>query len=106
MYGMSSEEFWEDDPQLYWAYRIFYMKKLEQAELETDYKCWLTGFYTFNALSESLAGMFDKEKPHSYIEKPISMKMKEIKKEEEENIDPKVRQQTKCQEDFNKWARY
>ena len=29
MFGMSSDEFWEQDPKLYWAYRTFYLKQKE-----------------------------------------------------------------------------
>lgn len=105
MYGMSSEEFWEDDPRLYWSYRTFYLKKLEEQEALIDYKCWLNGFYTYNALSNIVASFFDKSgKEHNYIEKPISVIDREKKEEKQET--KKIDKNLKQQLEFNSWARF
>ena len=101
MYGMSSKEFWEDDPKLYWAYRTFYFKELEYKEQENDYNCWLQGLYNYNALTQALIGAFgdDKSKANAhYLEKPLLMQ----KEDKGKIIDPNIKQQ----EDFNKWARF
>ena len=104
MYGMSSEEFWEDDPQLYWAYRTFYLKKLEEQEMQIDYQCWLNGLYVFNAFSNVLGGMFDKDKTkeYKYIEKPITMSKYEQEQKSKNIVDANIIQQ----QQFNSWARF
>lgn len=64
MFGMTSEEFWEDDPQLYWSYRISFMKKLELEQKQTmeyiKYSSWLNGNMNCMAHSISLGNSFSK----------------------------------------------
>lgn len=104
MYGMSSKEFWEDDPQLYWAYRTFYFKKLEEQEIRMDYECWLNGFYTHNAISNIVASILDKDQTqeHKYLEKPIYMLQKEQENIKNNVVDTNIVQQ----QQFNSWARF
>ena len=105
MFGMSSKEFWEDDPQLYWSYRTFYLKKL-QAETEMiNYKGWLYGSYDFLAVSIALNNAFSKQKME-YPEKPFDLKNKkqektELQKQMEKETDKDIRQQI----EYNYWAR-
>ena len=45
---MSAEEFWKDDPQLFYSYRTSFINR-EKRELEKeDYKSWLRGLYIHN----------------------------------------------------------
>ena len=64
MFGMSSEQFWDDDPQLYWAYRTFYLKKIEQEQKEklefAKYDAWLKGYTICVAHSIALNNSFGK----------------------------------------------
>ena len=55
---MSIKEFWEDDPDLFWAYRFSYInrKKFEQEEMNTH--CWLQGAYFYEAISVALSNAF------------------------------------------------
>lgn len=59
---MSIKEFWEDDPDLFWAYRFSYInrKKFEQEEMNTH--CWLQGAYFYEAISVALSNAFSKKK--------------------------------------------
>ena len=103
MFGMSEKEFWEDDPQLYWAYQTFYFKK-KQSDLEQmNYNTWLQGIYVLSALNQSLSGVFGKkgQKNDIYPKEPISFnnkvdEKKEFTKEEKEKI---------YVDSFNAWAR-
>ena len=66
MFGMSSKDFWEEDPQLYWAYRTFYLK---QKEMEVDtmkYNAWLQGNMQSIATSISLKNAFGKGEPSNF----------------------------------------
>lgn len=66
MFGMSSKEFWEDEPQLYWAYRISFEKKIEYEQKEKIEKlkleCWLQGKTNEIAVSVALNNAFAKKK--------------------------------------------
>ena len=102
---MSSQEFWEEDPQLYWAYRIFYLKKLEAESKEKyeylKYDSWLKGNMNYIATSISLNNAFSKTK-HDY---PKFDKVFEKTKEENKKL-TKNEINIKVQEEFNAWARY
>ena len=102
MFGMSSTEFWEDDPQLYWAYRTFYLKKRE-VEIETlKYDAWLKGSMDYMAVSTALNNAFSKQKASypTYDElykNDNQQGNKELTKQEVDRI---------AQEQFISWARY
>lgn len=103
MFGMSSTEFWEDDPQLYWSYRTFYLKQREVEEFDRKYNSWLLG--SINHLSTSLAinNNFSKQK-QKYPTYEELFENKEINSEDKpltkKDIDKKI------QNEFNAWARY
>lgn len=104
MFGMSSEEFWEDDPMLYWAYRTFYFKKLEfehnQEQQYMEYKAWLNGKMSYIAQSTALNNAFSKQKKDFPTFKQMfknDNKEKTKKTKNEINI--------QVQEEFNAWAR-
>lgn len=104
MFGMSSKEFWEDDTQLYWAYRTFYLQKIQMDAEKDNYKAWLFGNYSCMAVSVALNNAFSKKKAE-YPEKPFGMDEKKektkLQKELEQIEDKDIRQQT----EFNFWAR-
>lgn len=104
MFGMSSKEFWEDDPQLYWAYRTFYLQKIKNDAETSNYEAWLKGSYTCVAVSVALNNAFAKKKV-SYPDKPLGaekhQKKNELQKKLEKITDKDIRQQA----EFNFWAR-
>lgn len=103
MFGMSSEDFWENDPQLYWAYRTFYLKKLEieqKSKMEhIKYDSWLKGNLNYVAHSIALSNSFSKSKK----EFPEYDKVFENKKEEKKLTKNEIN--IACQEQINAWAR-
>lgn len=104
MFGMSSKEFWEDDPQLYWSYRTFFYKKMEIEGEKTNYESWLKGYYVFLATSVALNNAFSKKKAE-YPKEPLSSKQNtpptELQEKMEKEKDKDVRQQI----EYNYWAR-
>lgn len=105
MYGMSSKEFWEDDPQLYWAYRTFYLKKQELEQQEKmeymKYNAWLNGNVQCTSVSLALQNSFGKtKKDFPEYNQMFTKSKKEEKKLTKNEINMKV------QEEFNAWARY
>lgn len=103
MFGMSSTEFWEEDPQLYWAYRTFYLKKKETEYEEMRYNAWLKGSMDYMAVSTSLNNAFSKQKTKypTYDEligeKEHTQEHKKLTKEDVGRI---------AQEQYNAWARF
>ena len=81
-YGMSVKEFWEDNPDLFWAYRFsFYTnKKAEQEEM--NFRLWLQGVYFHEAVAVALSNSFGKGKKVSYAQKPYNL----TKEDEERDI--------------------
>lgn len=107
MFGMSSKEFWEDDPKLYWAYRTFYLKTIEAEQKEKyemmKYSAWLNGNMTSMAVSVALNNAFTKNpKEFPSYEEAFGELEKESKKE------PLTKKEANLmvQEEFNTWARY
>lgn len=59
---MSVKEFWEDDPDLFWAYRFSYINRKKQEQEEINTHCWLQGAYFYEAISVALSNAFSKNK--------------------------------------------
>lgn len=103
MFGMSGKEFWDDDPQLYWAYQTFYLKKKEEELEQSNYNSWLMGIYVLSALNQSLNGAFGKkgQKKDIYPKEPIDFN-KELEKQKEYTREEK---ELNFVQEFNSWAR-
>ena len=69
---MSVKEFWEDDPELFWAYRFSYIKKLKQQQEIDNTNMWLQGAYIFEAVSVALSNDFGKTKS-TYAKEPYNL---------------------------------
>lgn len=81
---MPLQEFWNDEPDLLWAYRNSYMEK-EKAKIQTqkeiiNFQTWLQGYYNFMAIGSSLS------KGGKYISQPIELNLKP-KTEREKKIE-------------------
>ena len=103
MFGMSGKEFWEDDPQLYWAYQTFYLKQKKDELEQQNYNAWLSGIYTLSALNQSLSGIFGKkgQSKDIYPKEPINFN-KELEKQKSYTKEEK---ELKYLQEFNSWAR-
>ena len=69
-FGMSTREFWEEDPEYLWAYRKSYIDKMKIQQETDNFNAWLNGLYVFNAVSISLYNGFGKGSAKAYISKP------------------------------------
>lgn len=102
MFGMSSEDFWENDPKLYWAYRTFYLKQKETEYEQMRYDAWLKGSMNYMAVSFAINNAFNKQKQSYPTYEELckeTNKQKENKKLTNNDID------AIAQEQFNYWAR-
>lgn len=68
-YGMSVKEFWEDNPDLFWAYRFSYFTKMKTEQEIFNNNAWLQGAYFHEAISVALCNAFSKQKVE-YSKKP------------------------------------
>lgn len=105
MFGMSSDEFWEQDPKLYWAYRTFYLKQKEYENREKQeyvkYEAWLNGNITYTATTIALNNAFSKQKKKfPTYDEMFNENTKKEKKKTKNEINKQV------QEEFNAWARF
>lgn len=84
-YGMSIKDFWEEDPELFWAYRFSYINKLKRQNEINNYNAWLQGMYFYEGVSIALANSFGKAH-YKYPAQPYGL-------EEEKNDTPKLTEQ-------------
>lgn len=75
-YGMSAQDFWEGDPDLFWAYRFSYYNNLKNEQEIFNHNAWLQGAYIYEAVSVALHNAFSETKI-DYSKQPY-----EITKEE------------------------
>lgn len=68
---MSNKEFWEEDPDLFWAYRFSYINRKREEAKEIEYVAWLNGAYINDAVSVAINNCFNKQKL-DYPLKPYS----------------------------------
>mgnify|MGYP007113072730 FL=1 len=102
-FGMSTREFWNEEPKLLWTYRKMYMDKIKiEKELENQ-QAWLQGLYFFNALSVSLYNNFGRKEgqpAENYMESPIDFgkkpkTQKEIEREQQLEMEARIRERSK-----------
>lgn len=106
-YGMSVKDFWEDDPDLFWAYRFSYYENFRATREYDNFKAWLQGAYFFEAVSIALANSFGKanskypEKPYTISEEEREKDMKQQSKELEARIRNRIKEMQKIKGDNN-----
>ena len=102
-FGMPNKEFWEEDPELLWAYRKSYIaKKKFQSEIQ-NYNAWLNGLYVYDAINKSIYNNFNRkgnQKTLNYIEKPYDFNAKhkdkkELEKERRAILEEKIKEKNK-----------
>jgi hypothetical protein len=80
-FGMSSSEYWDEEPELAIAYREAHRIKLQHKNEEL----WLQGIYTSQALLSTVGNMFSSKgsKPLEYPKEPLPLTEKEAREREE-----------------------
>ena len=79
LFGMTYEQFWEDNPQLFWAYGRAYQMRKEVEQKENDVNAWNIGQSVLMALYQNSTAMFSKQKKDIYPKKPITMEQDILK---------------------------
>ncbi len=88
-YGMSIKEFWEDEPDLFWAYRFSYYERVETEQKNANTIAWLQGAYFYEAISIALSNSFGGKNSQKleYSKQPYNLEPpKEITEEEKQEI--------------------
>lgn len=80
-FGMSSSEYWDEEPELAISYREAHQIKLQYKNQEL----WLQGIYTSQALLSTVGNMFASKgsKPLEYPKEPLPLTEKEVREREE-----------------------
>lgn len=89
-YGMSVKEFWENDPDLFWAYRFSYIQRLKREQEEANTRAWLQGAYIYEAVSVALSNAFTKTKS-TYSKEPYSLTKEESREKELINLQSRLK---------------
>lgn len=95
---MTAKEFWEDDPMLFWSYRISYIQRKKSEQILQNQMMWIQGAYIFDAVTKAIANSFSKHSKYNYLEKPFDLTGEQHVKKEE--LNEKVTQQN------NYWASF
>lgn len=83
---MSVNEFWEDDPDLFWVYRFSYLERERRKEKLFNEHAWLQGAYFYEAISASLSRAFGNNQVR-YLEKPFELnETEQVKEKQQVNI--------------------
>lgn len=93
-YGMSANEFWEGNPDLFWAYRFSYYTKMKSEQENMNFQAWLQGAYIHEAVSVAIANNFGKGKRASYTKKPYNLTKEDEEREvqrEQKELEMKIR---------------
>lgn len=97
---MAVKEFWNDEPELLWAYRKSYMDKMKINNELSNYNAWLIGAYVFEGTSKSLYNAFGRSgnKPAlNYSNSPydFSKSKEEIEQEERLKVEEQIRERNR-----------
>lgn len=99
-YGMSADEFWKDDPQLFVSYRTSFVNRQQREMEKMDYDSWLKGLYVYDGnskltaiLKQTISNLGAKQ-PHydkvdTYPKKPYTEIDRDKNKKTEEKTDYK-----------------
>lgn len=93
-YGMSVKEFWEDNPDLFWAYRFSYYSRMKEKQKDLNFQAWLQGAYFHEAVVVALSNSFGKGKKASYTSKPYNLTKEDEEreyKEKQKNLEMQIR---------------
>lgn len=89
-YGMSVKEFWEDNPDLFWAYRFSYFTKLKEEKERFNNNAWVQGAYFHEAITVALCNAFTTQKI-KYSDKPYTFDSEDTKKSKQEELTAKIK---------------
>lgn len=99
---MSQDEFWKQDPDLFWAYRFSYINKKKRENELYNNRAWLQGAYFHEAISVALSQAFGKG-TLKYTDKPYDIYGTNRKREESPKqnlLEERLKQRAKKIEDL------
>lgn len=104
---MTSEEFWKDDPKLFYSYQKAYIEKTKREYTTINYSNWLQGLYIYDGFRKSLndfgcSFIAGKQNPNqeTYPSEPYDL----FDDKDEKKLKEKERMRKKNQENLNFWA--
>lgn len=92
---MTSDEFWKDNPDLFFSYRTsFILKEKRKAEYD-NYVSWLNGLYNCKSFSVVYSNAWNKNSKETYFNYPL-----DVLKNEEKNKPSKEKQREILQKQY------
>ena len=82
---MTPEQFWYQDPQLFWVYLDAYQQKQKEQEEYDNINAFNQGYYFLLALRD--AWQFTSNPKHIYPKKPLDIQGKNMQKMSKEDVD-------------------
>lgn len=71
MFGMSYEQYWCEDPEIFLTFAKFYVKRTKEDFIDKDLTCWMIGSYVNMAITNNLNGAFGGQKVSTYPKSPV-----------------------------------
>jgi len=98
---MSVKEFWEEDPDLFWAYRFSFINKHKKQQELSNIQAWLQGAYFYEAVAVALSNAFSKKKIE-YRSKPFEFnnENKNTEKPKQNTLDEQLKARAKKIQDM------
>ena len=107
-FGMTSEEFWKDDPKLFSSYQKAYIEKIKRENEKINFSNWLQGLYIHNALNVDLTNFGyafiagkNPKKDNNYPSEPYDL----FGNKKDETLKRKKIKRQENQKNLNFWAR-
>lgn len=85
MYGMTPDQFWHDEAELFWAYRTSFLEKQRLEMEKTNISLWLSGLYNLRAMT-----VIETHGKSNYPEEPFDLSGGKVRDEEKKQIDLKA----------------
>lgn len=82
---MSYEQYWFQEPELYWAYQVAYKNNLKLTQEMENEISWLRGLYVWKAFNTVQYNMNKRETDplDYYFDKPIDFEAEQLKQTED-----------------------
>lgn len=99
-FGMSAREFWDEEPELMWAYQKSYIDQKKIEKEMTNFNAWLQGMYIYDGFSKVIYNSFGRKDGmpiKDYPSQPYDLDKtkEEIEKERILETEAKIRERNK-----------
>jgi len=98
---MSTTEFWDEEPDLLWAYHNSFMERTKLKREEENFNFWLQGMYIYDGVSKAIYNSFGRKSgqmAQDYPKKPYELYNSQKEKNEKDILEIEERIKTRNKE--------